>query len=93
MAGRLQAGGATVHNDVVLHQLLVSLGDAAQTDATVAAVQRDGTCWVGGTSWRGQRLIRVSVSNATTTECDIDLSADATLRVAASVGAGATPPT
>ncbi len=93
MASRLQAGGATVHNDVVLNQLLVSLGDPAQTDATIAAVQRDGTCWVGGTTWRGRRLIRVSVSNATTTEDDIDLSADAILRVAAAVGAAATPST
>ena len=82
MASRLQAGGATVHNDVVLNQLLVSLGDPAHTDEIIAAVQRDGTCWVGGTTWRGQRLIRVSVSNATTTEHDIDLSADAILRAA-----------
>ncbi|WP_404393001.1 pyridoxal phosphate-dependent decarboxylase family protein [Humibacillus xanthopallidus] len=93
MASRLQAGGATVHNDVVLNQLLVSLGDPAHTDAIIAAVQRDGTCWVGGTTWRGQRLIRVSVSNATTTEDDIDLSADAILRAAASVMAAAAPST
>ena len=85
MAARLQAGGATVHNDVVLNQLLVSVGDTSDTseiDAIIDEVQRDGTCWVGGTTWHGIRLIRVSVSNATTTEDDIDLSADAILRAA-----------
>ncbi len=51
-------------------------------DGSSTAVQRDGTCWVGGTTWRGRRLIRVSVSNATTTEHDIDVSADAILRAA-----------
>jgi hypothetical protein len=71
-----------VHNDVVLNQLLVSVGDAVHTDAIIDEVQREGTCWVGGTTWHGQRLIRVSVSNATTTEDDIDLSAGAILRAA-----------
>ena len=82
-----------MHNDVVLNQLLVSLGDPGRPTTIIAEVQRDGTCWVGGTTWRGQRLIRISVSNATTTEDDIDLSADAILRAAASVngsGSGST---
>jgi len=82
MASRLEAGGATIHNDVVLNQVLVSIGDPAGTDVVVDAVQREGTCWVGATTWHGQRLIRVSVSNATTTEADIDVSADAILRAA-----------
>ena len=85
MADRLAAGGATVHNDVVLNQVLVSVGDQASTDAIVDAVQRDGTCWVGATTWRGHRLIRVSVSNAETTEHDIDISAEAILRCARDV--------
>jgi glutamate/tyrosine decarboxylase-like PLP-dependent enzyme len=89
MAARLQSGGATVHNEVVLNQLLVSLGDPQQTDEIIAEVQRDGTCWVGGTTWRGQRLIRISVSNATTTEDDVALSADAILRAAAAVNGAA----
>jgi glutamate/tyrosine decarboxylase-like PLP-dependent enzyme len=82
MAERLAAGGATVHNDVVLNQVLVSIGDPSRTDTIVDTVQREGTCWVGGTTWHGRRLIRVSVSNATTTERDIDVSADAILRAA-----------
>jgi glutamate/tyrosine decarboxylase-like PLP-dependent enzyme len=85
MASRLEAGGAIIHNDVVLNQVLVSIGDSAGTDTVVDAVQREGTCWVGATTWHGQRLIRVSVSNATTTEADIDISADAILRAARDV--------
>jgi glutamate/tyrosine decarboxylase-like PLP-dependent enzyme len=89
LAERLQAQGATVHNDVVLNQLLVSISDTSSTDAIIAEVQRDGTCWVGGTTWHGKRLMRVSISNATTTQDDIDLSADAILRAAASVAPNA----
>ena len=92
MAELLTAGGARVYNDVVLNQVLVGFGDLSRTDAVVEAVQRDGTCWLGATTWRGKRLIRVSVSNWTTTESDIDLSADAILRAAASVRADSADP-
>jgi len=87
MADRLAEGGATIHNDVVLNQVLVGFGDDALTDPVVEAVQRDGTCWVGATTWRGQRLIRVSVSNWTTTDYDIDVSAEAILQAVASLRA------
>jgi glutamate/tyrosine decarboxylase-like PLP-dependent enzyme len=79
MAGHLAAiPGATVLNDVVLNQVLVALpgGDDANR-AAVAAVQRDGTCWLGGTTWRGDYVLRVSVSNWATTDDDIDRSAAA----------------
>jgi glutamate/tyrosine decarboxylase-like PLP-dependent enzyme len=96
MAERLAEGGATIHNDVVLNQVLVGFGDTSlkdddpstRTDAIVEAVQRDGTCWLGATTWHDQRLIRISVSNATTTEADIDRSAAAILAAAARVGLG-----
>jgi glutamate/tyrosine decarboxylase-like PLP-dependent enzyme len=91
MATRLADGGATIANDVVLNQVLVGFGAGDQvgssTDDIVAEVQRDGTCWVGATTWHQQRLIRISVSNATTTEHDIDRSADAILAAAGRVAA------
>jgi hypothetical protein len=71
-----------VANDVVLNQVLVGFGDDARTDRTVAAVQADGTCWAGGTTWRGRRFMRISVSNATTTEADVDRSIAAITRLA-----------
>ncbi|MEV7327519.1 pyridoxal-dependent decarboxylase [Micromonospora sp. NPDC093244] len=79
----LTAAGFEVVNEVVLNQVLVDFGDDARTDRVVAAVQADGTCWAGGTTWRGRRLMRISVSNATTTEADVDLSVAAITRLAA----------
>jgi glutamate/tyrosine decarboxylase-like PLP-dependent enzyme len=65
--------GVVVVNDVVLNQVLVRFGaDDATTDAVVAAVQRSGECWMGATTWHGMRLMRVSVSNWSTTERDVD---------------------
>ncbi|WP_433311234.1 pyridoxal phosphate-dependent decarboxylase family protein [Micromonospora chersina] len=78
----LAAAGFEVANDVVLNQVLVGFGDDARTDRVVAAVQADGTCWAGGTTWRGRRLMRLSVSNATTTEADVDRSVAAITRLA-----------
>ncbi|HSK27367.1 MAG TPA: aminotransferase class V-fold PLP-dependent enzyme [Jiangellales bacterium] len=82
-ADGLAAGGAEVVNDVVLNQVLVGFGSDDRTDHVIGAVQRDGTCWLGGTTWRGRRLMRVSVSNWSTTEADVDASVAAILRIAA----------
>ena len=84
IAELLSAGGARIYNDVVLNQVLVGFGDLSRTDGIVEEIQRDGTCWVGATTWQGSRLIRISVSNWTTTEADIERSAEAILRAAAS---------
>jgi glutamate/tyrosine decarboxylase-like PLP-dependent enzyme len=79
MAKRLSnIPGAEVLNDVVLNQVLVRLpgGDDANR-AAVAAIQRDGTCWLGGTTWNGEYVVRVSISNWATTDEDVDRSAAA----------------
>jgi glutamate/tyrosine decarboxylase-like PLP-dependent enzyme len=81
-ADGLSTGGAEVVNDVVLNQVLVGFGDDARTDRIIKAVQDEGTCWLGGTTWRGRRLMRVSVSNYSTTEADVDRSVEAILRIA-----------
>jgi glutamate/tyrosine decarboxylase-like PLP-dependent enzyme len=85
MAERLAgADGVEVLNDVVLNQVLVRFGDDDDvTRRVVAAVQRDGTCWLGGTVWHGRAAMRISVSSWQTTEDDIDRSAEAILRCAA----------
>ena len=70
--------GVEVLNDVVLNQALVRFGgDDAATEAVVARVQREGTCWLGGTVWHGMAAMRISVSGWRTTEDDADRSADA----------------
>jgi glutamate/tyrosine decarboxylase-like PLP-dependent enzyme len=82
-AAGLAAGGAEIANEVVLNQVLVAFGDDARTDRVIDAVQRDGTCWMGGTTWRGRRYMRISVSNWSTTDEDVDRSLGAVLRAAA----------
>ncbi|MEO3810240.1 pyridoxal-dependent decarboxylase [Sphaerisporangium sp. B11E5] len=78
----LSAAGFEIANEVVLNQVLVGFGDDTRTDHVVRAVQADGTCWTGATTWRGRRYMRISVSNATTTEADVDRSVTAITRLA-----------
>jgi glutamate/tyrosine decarboxylase-like PLP-dependent enzyme len=73
-AAGMIAAGLDVLNDVVLNQVLVSFGSAERTDEVIAAVQDDGTCWCGPTTWQGVRAMRVSVSGWSTTDDDIDKS-------------------
>ena len=86
MAQRLgRDAGVRILNDVVLNQVLVRFDSGAATadDTTrdvIARVQADGTCWAGGAIWQGRQVMRISVSNWSTTEADIDQSADAILR-------------
>ena len=85
MAQRLAGPGVAILNEVVLNQVLVRFeprpgGDAdALTRAVIARVQSDGTCWLAGTRWQGGEAMRVSVSNWSTDESDIDRSAEAIL--------------
>jgi glutamate/tyrosine decarboxylase-like PLP-dependent enzyme len=74
--------GVTVANDVVLNQVLVGFGHDDRTDRVIDRVQRSGECWMGGTTWHGQRLMRISVSNWRTTEADVDRSVAAILAAA-----------
>jgi hypothetical protein len=63
--------------------VLASFGSDERTDALIAAVQRDGTCWMGGTTWGGRRYMRISVSNWSTTEDDVERSVAAIRRLLA----------
>jgi glutamate/tyrosine decarboxylase-like PLP-dependent enzyme len=80
-AGMEELDGAAVLNDVVLNQVLVRFGDDDETTQRVIAdVQRSGEAWLGGTVWEGRAAARVSVSNWSTTEDDIDRLAAAFAR-------------
>jgi glutamate/tyrosine decarboxylase-like PLP-dependent enzyme len=78
----LAASGCEILNDVVLNQVLVSFGDAETTRRVIAAVQRDGTCWCGGTVWQGRTAMRISVSGWATTAADVERSLSAMRRAA-----------
>jgi glutamate/tyrosine decarboxylase-like PLP-dependent enzyme len=86
--------GFVVLNDVVLNQVLVRLDAPGEepavsderTRALVAAIQRDGTLWMGGTTWHGRTAMRISVSNWSTTEDDVDRSLETIVRLARELG-------
>jgi glutamate/tyrosine decarboxylase-like PLP-dependent enzyme len=79
LAGELRAAGAQVLNDVVLNQVVAAFGDDARSKRAVAALQRDGRCWCGGTRWRGQEALRVSICSWTTTQDDMATTLEALL--------------
>ena len=87
-AAKLQAAGCDVLNEVCLNQVLVSFGDAATTNKVIAAVQKDGTAWLGGTVWQGHTAMRISVSGWATSEEDVDRSVEAIVRAAQAVDRG-----
>jgi glutamate/tyrosine decarboxylase-like PLP-dependent enzyme len=83
-----RAPGVQVMNEVVLNQVLVRFeaeaGTPEQGDQwtreVIARVQRDGTCWLSGTVWRGRALMRISVCGWNTSDEDVRRSAAAILR-------------
>lgn len=64
--------GCVMLNEVVLNQVLFRFETDAETDRVLAAVQASGEAWMSGTTWQGKRAIRISVSNWSTTEEDVD---------------------
>ena len=89
-AGGLDAlDGFEVVNEVVLNQVLVRVGDEELTNRVERRVQDDATLWLGATTWRGERLLRISVSNWSTGEDDVDRCVEAIARARADVLAAA----
>ena len=83
-ADSLRAAGYEILNDVVLNQVLVSFGDPDVTRRTIEAIQEDGTCWCGPTTFQGRTAMRISVCNWATTTDDVDRSLEAIIRCARS---------
>jgi glutamate/tyrosine decarboxylase-like PLP-dependent enzyme len=74
--------GATVLNDVVFTQVCASFGDDDRTRGVVDAMLADGTAWTTGSRWHGRAVLRVSVSNWSTTVDDVATSLAALHRAA-----------
>ncbi|MFG3344129.1 pyridoxal phosphate-dependent decarboxylase family protein [Streptomyces sp. NPDC048018] len=85
-AGIAAVDGASVLNDVVFTQVCAEFGDDGRTDRVLARLLDDGTAWISGSTWRGRRVMRISVSNWSTTDDDVARTLDAIRRAA-----GATP--
>jgi glutamate/tyrosine decarboxylase-like PLP-dependent enzyme len=74
--------GAEVLNEVVFTQVCVSFGDDARTRAVIERLLADGTAWMSGSRWHGRDVLRVSVSNWSTDQGDVDVAVDAVRRAA-----------
>jgi glutamate/tyrosine decarboxylase-like PLP-dependent enzyme len=71
--------GAEVMNEVALNQVLVRFtrDGVNVSDEVMHAIQDEGTCWMSGSNWEGEPVVRISVCNWRTTEDDIRRSAAA----------------
>lgn len=70
----LRRAGYSVLNEVVINQVLVSFGSSEKTNSVIRAIQNDGTCWCGGTTWQGHTAMRISISSWATTDEDVNRS-------------------
>ena len=79
-AGIAAMPGATVLNDVVFTQVCASFGDDARTEEVVRRILADGTAWMSGSRWHDRSVLRISVSNWSTTDRDVERSLEAVRR-------------
>lgn len=70
----LEAMGFEVLNDVVLNQVVATIGGPGEIAQVMADVQASGECWFGPTHWQGRDAVRISVASWRTTEADVDRS-------------------
>ena len=83
--GLTSSGMAQVLNDVVFNQVLVQWispdGDHDSfNEGVLDRVQEEGVVFFSGTTWNGQRLMRISVSDWATDEGDVELAIASLLR-------------
>ncbi|TDU74032.1 pyridoxal-dependent decarboxylase [Streptomyces sp. KS 21] len=76
-AGIAGIDGATVLNDVVFTQVCAEFGDEGRTERVLTRLLDDGTAWISGSTWHGRRVMRISVSNWSTTDDDVTRTLDA----------------
>jgi glutamate/tyrosine decarboxylase-like PLP-dependent enzyme len=74
--------GAQVLNDVVFTQVCAAFGSDERTREVVERMLADGTAWTSGSRWQGRAVLRISVSNASTTDQDVARTVDALARAA-----------
>jgi glutamate/tyrosine decarboxylase-like PLP-dependent enzyme len=78
--------GAEVLNDVVFTQVCASFGSDQRTQDVVRRMLADGTAWMSGSRWHERAVLRISVSNWSTTDADVERSLDALRRAALEPG-------
>jgi len=75
--------GGSVENDVVFSQVSASFGPDQRTVEVSRRLMADGTAWMTGSRWHDKTVLRISVSNWSTTDEDVTRSLAALRRAAA----------
>lgn len=70
-ATEMKKAGFNVRNDVVFNQVIIECGSQERTNKIIDHINASGEAWVGGSSWFGQPVIRVSVCSWATTPDDV----------------------
>jgi glutamate/tyrosine decarboxylase-like PLP-dependent enzyme len=70
-ATELAERGFRILNEVVFNQLLVASETPEETEAILIQLQKGGVLWCGGTSWKNEAAIRISICSWATTENDV----------------------
>ncbi|HEX2805294.1 MAG TPA: pyridoxal-dependent decarboxylase [Kineosporiaceae bacterium] len=69
--------GVEVLNDVVFTQVCATFGSEERTREVVRRLLADGTAWITGSTWHDRCVLRISVSNWSTSDSDVERSLDA----------------
>ncbi|KIS28014.1 pyridoxal-dependent decarboxylase [Arthrobacter sp. SPG23] len=77
--------GVEVLNDVAYTQVSLAFGDDATTRAVTARIIEDGHVWMSGSRWQGRDVLRISVSNWTTDDADVEAAVGAVRKALAAV--------
>ena len=76
-AEKLTEAGFILVNPPCFNQFMLKGKSPEDTDRILQGVQESGICWCGGSIWKGEPVIRVSVCSHATTKEDIDQSVTA----------------
>ncbi|QIG44054.1 aspartate aminotransferase family protein [Nocardioides anomalus] len=79
--GLPELGGEVLH-DVVFTQVCASFGSDERTREVTRRLLEDGEAWMSGSTWHDRAVLRVAVSNWSTTERDVRRSLSALARAA-----------
>lgn len=77
--------GVEVLNDVVYTQVSLAFGDDDTTRAVTARIIEDGLVWMSGSRWQERDVLRISVSNWTTDDADVEAAVRAVRKALAAV--------
>lgn len=72
--GARRLPGVEVLNEVVFTQVCLWFGSDERTRAVGRWLLTDGTVWMTGSRWRGREVLRISVSNWSTDDADVEAS-------------------